>query len=103
MNIAEQFASRILGALNVPPDQIRDGFNGIVRDAALVRDEIIAAKKGFGATAVHFDQRLTALESKIDRLLFLCDPNVPAQMEIGVAEIGVAEIETVKVNGFDHA
>jgi len=98
VNLAEQFASRILGALNVTPDQIREGFNGIVRDAALVRDEIIAAKKGFGATAVHFDQRLTALESKIDRLLFLCDPNVPAQREIGVAEI-----ETVKLNGGDHA
>ena len=98
MNLAEQFASRILGALNVTPDQIREGFNGIVRDAALVRDEIIAAKKGFGATAVHFDQRLTALETKIDRLLFLCDPNVPAQREIGVAEI-----ETVKLNGGDHA
>ena len=98
MNLAEQFASRILGALNVTPEQIREGFNGIVRDAALVRDEIIAAKKGFGATAVHFDQRLTALESKIDRLLFLCDPNVPAQREIGVAEI-----ETVKLNGGDHA
>lgn len=98
MNLAEQFASRILGALNVTPEQIREGFNGIVRDAALVRDEIIAAKKGFGATAVHFDQRLTALETKIDRLLFLCDPNVPAQREIGVAEI-----ETVKLNGGDHA
>ena len=98
MNLAEQFASRILGALNVTPEQIREGFNGIVRDAALVRDEIIAAKKGFGATAVHFDHRLTALETKIDRLLFLCDPNVPAQREIGVAEF-----ETVKLNGGDHA
>lgn len=64
----EKAISALLAQLGVTPEQVRAQLQSIVTDASTVKNEVLAAKQGFGEAAHYIVQRLDAIDARLARI-----------------------------------
>lgn len=63
-NLIEGVTKGLINRLGINPQDIKNGFAGVIRDAAAVKNEVFAAKAGFSNVTADFKRQLDRIETQ---------------------------------------
>ena len=68
MDLADKLGGMLLARLGSTPEQAREWVSGIVAKVVETHDQVMGARLGFGQGVQHFDDRLDAIEARLESI-----------------------------------
>jgi hypothetical protein len=68
MDLAEKLGGIILARLGTTPEAAREWVSGVVGWIKETRDQVVGARTGFTEAVAHFDDRLDAVEARLESI-----------------------------------